>query len=84
MVWLVASRENDDTVRRFADQLGLTLPVLLDRDGSVQALYDLPQAFPTAAYPEHWLVGADGRIAWFANELEHDALTAAIEAALAP
>lgn len=39
-------------------------------------------AFPTAAYPQEWLIGTDGVIAYYANEYEYGALTTAIEGEL--
>ncbi|MSQ04299.1 MAG: redoxin domain-containing protein [Myxococcales bacterium] len=81
VAWAIADQEHDggDAARFFAEQLGIDLPILLDRGGLVHALYPIEQAFPSAAYPQQWLVGTDGRIAYVANELDHDALTAAIE-----
>lgn len=34
-------------------------------------------------YPQQWLIGKDGRVAWLTNDLELDTLRAEIEAALA-
>ncbi len=79
-VWGIASRENDDLVRRYVAQHGLTFPVLLDRDGAVNALYRQSPAFPTAAYPQDWIIGADGRVAYVHNGFEPDAMQAVLEA----
>lgn len=83
MVWAVATREDEDTVRRWAEAYDITLPVLLDTDGSVTALYEQTMAFPTGAYPQEWLIGTDGVIEYYANELEYDALVEVIERELA-
>ncbi len=82
-VWAVASNEERSTVQNFADQLGLDLPVLLDEDGAVWARYVEAGAFPTAPYPQEWLIGSDGVVTYYANQLEIDAVEAAIEAELA-
>ena len=37
----------DETVQTFVDSLGLTIPILLDRNGDVDRMYDLEFAFPT-------------------------------------
>ena len=63
--------------------MGLTLPILLDPGGATRKQYEMVNAFPTAAYPQQWLIGVDGTIVFFNNELEHEALTNAIEAELA-
>lgn len=67
---------------RWVDAFDIDLPVLLDRDGSVTALYQQTMAFPTGAYPQEWLVGTDGVIEYYANRFEVDALREAIEAEL--
>lgn len=69
-------------MQRWVDAFDVTLPVLLDRDGSVTALYQQTMAFPTGAYPQEWLIGADGVIAYYANRFEVDALREVIEAEL--
>ena len=83
MVWAIATREDEDGVRRWAEAYGITLPVLLDTDGAVTALYEQTMAFPTGAYPQEWLIGTDGTIEYYANELELDALVALVERELA-
>jgi len=59
------------------------MPVLVDRDGAVWEMYREAGAFDTAPYPQEWLVGTDGRVAYYSNQLEIDAVRAAIEAELA-
>lgn len=85
VVWAIASDEHDDgsAVRDFVERLDVEMPVLWDAGGAVHALYPMEQAFPSAAFPQQWLIGTDGRIAYVANTLDHDALTAAIERELA-
>ncbi len=85
VVWAIADQEHDDgaQLRTFVEYLGLEMPVLWDQGGAVHSLYPIEQAFPSAAYPQQWLVGTDGNIAYVANELDHDALTAAIDRELA-
>lgn len=81
-MWAIASNEPDEQVQRWVDAFDITLPVLLDADGSVKALYETTMAFPTGAYPQEFLIDADGTIVYYANELEHDALVSVIEAEL--
>ena len=79
VVWAIASREPADQVERYTDQLGVTYPVLLDDDGSVLEVYRQQAAFPSAAYPQDWLVGTDGVIIYVNNGFELDAIISAIE-----
>lgn len=81
-VWGIASREDEQTVATYAEQLGLTYPILLDRDGSVGEVYQQYMPFPTAAYPQDWIVDAEGRIVYVNNAFDLDALEAALERSL--
>lgn len=83
VVWAIASDDPEDAVRAFADALALELPLLLDEGGAVKASYPQTMAFPTAAFPQLWVVGTDGRVAYVANEYEAGELTAVLEAELA-
>jgi peroxiredoxin len=56
----VNAREESETVRRYARELGLTFPLLLDPDGKIKALYGV------VGIPTTFLVGRDGRAVAFA------------------
>ncbi len=79
MVWAIASNESEDTVRAWAEALELSVPVLLDADGSAMRQYTMASAFPTAAYPQEWLIDGEGKVAYVANRYHVDTLQAAIE-----
>jgi len=68
----VASADSYSTLRDYAEALGLTFPILVDTDGSVHREYAMVSAFSTAAYPQDWIVGPDGRIAYANNAFEPD------------
>jgi peroxiredoxin len=53
---LVDSKESPAVVQQFADEFGITYPILLDRDGAVMKLY---QVF---ALPTNLFIDADGMI----------------------
>jgi len=53
-------REKKDTVRRYATELGLTFPLVLDPDGTINARYGV------VGLPATFLVGRDGRAVAFA------------------
>lgn len=82
-MWAIASRESEGAVQDWVEAFDITLPVLVDGDGAVTALYQQTMAFPTGAYPQEWLIGTDGVIEYYANEYEPDALRAVIERELA-
>jgi len=56
----VNARENKEDVRRYAKELGLTFPLVLDRDGKINALYGV------IGLPTTFVVGRDGRAVAFA------------------
>jgi len=60
----------------------LTFPILLDTNGAVNAAYQQLMAFPTAAYPQDWIVGNDGTIIYKNNAFELDAMEQAIQSQL--
>jgi hypothetical protein len=63
----------------YVEQLGLTFPVLLDEDGAVSQLYRQLPAFPSAAYPQDWIVGGDGSVVYMNNGFELDAMWTALD-----
>lgn len=83
MVWAIAVGEDHDTVLAFRDSLGLTFPVLEDTDEEVYSNYTLQAAFLYASFPQDWVIGADGRVAYANNRYEPDELIAVIEQELA-
>lgn len=82
-VWGIASREHREVVQLFADQYGITFPILLDQNGQVNAAYRQNPAFPSAAYPQDWIIGTDGRIAYVNNGFELDAMETVLDNELA-
>lgn len=83
VVWGIAVREPPQAVRTYASSLGVTFPVLLDRNGDVDRMYDLEFAFPTGAYPQDFVVDPEGRISYASNEPDVEAIEAAVVRGLA-
>lgn len=81
-MFLAIGNESPEALAAFRDAFAVEMPILVDEGGKVQALYQQEMAFPTAAYPQQWLIGADGDIVYVNNELEVDGLIAALEAEL--
>ncbi len=82
-VWGVASADDEDTVVTYAEQLGLSFPILMDHDGSVAQQYQQHSPFPSAAYPQDWIVDDEGVIVYVNNAFDLAAIEAALERALA-
>ena len=73
-------RENREAVGRYAKELGLTFPLVLDPDGKIPALYGV------IGLPTTFVVGRDGRVIAFAvgpRQWESAPARALIEALLA-
>jgi hypothetical protein len=83
VVWALAHNEDPELVAQWVDYFDITIPVMVDVTGSVKADYPMPSAFPTAAYPQQWLIGKDGTVRYINNRFDHALLSAAIERALA-
>ena len=56
----VNTRETKEAARRYAKELGLTFPLVLDRDGKINALYGV------VGLPTTFVIGRDGRAIGFA------------------
>ena len=83
MVYGIVSDDDLYQARAFAEALGLTYPILYDEGGLVHEQYAMFSAFPSAAYPQDWVVGTDGRIVYANNIFEPDEIRAVIERELA-
>lgn len=82
-VWGIASGEHEDTVRNYTERLGVTYPILIDRDGRVFNQFQLRMAFATGAYPQDWVVGTDGVLVYANNRWEPDAMMGVLDRELA-
>ena len=81
-VWGVASADELDTATNYAEQLGLTFPILMDYGGEVAQQYQQHSPFPSAAYPQDWVIDGDGVIVYVNNAFDLDGMEAALERAL--
>jgi len=82
VVWGIGGEDDIETLRRFRDQMGLTFPILYDAGTLVLNTYgQLRHQFGTR-YPQDWIIGPDGRVLYFNDEYDNDAMADVIEAAL--
>lgn len=77
MVWGIASADSEGDLRTFVAQYGITFPILVDNQG-VHQQYAQQTPFPTAAYPQDWVIGADGTVVYLNNGFELEAMLSAI------
>ena len=79
VVYGIASDDEPEEAQTFVEALGLTYPILIDEGGVVHSEYSMLSAFSTAAFPQDWVVGTDGRIVYANNTFEPDEMRAIIE-----
>lgn len=79
----IGPNEREEDLRIWAEALDLSYPVMTDPDGLVHRQYVQTMAFPSAAFPQDWVVGSDGTVIYANNGFEADEMQAAIERELA-
>ena len=72
--------DSRNELERFRDQLGIEFPILYDDTGEVHAQWLQDVAFPSAAFPQDWLVDPEGRVAYANNTYEPDEIRALLDA----
>lgn len=71
--------ESADEAYTFAENSGVTSPVLLDSDGSTYRDYDTSRLPAYAPFPLHVVVDADGTIRYLARQYDSQALFEALD-----
>ena len=71
-----------DSLIAYRDDLGLTFPILVDESGAVHDAYSQQTAFGGTIYPQDWIIGSDGRVAYIHNGYDPEAMHAILEAEL--
>ncbi len=74
----IASEDRLETVEAFATAFDIQMPLLYDENGRVHATYPTQSKFPSAAYPEDWIIGVDGTIVYHGNTYELEEMEATI------
>ena len=72
--------DSRNELERFRDQLGIEFPILYDDTGEVHAQWLQDVAFPSAAFPQDWLVDPEGRVAYANNTYEPDEIRSLLDA----
>jgi len=79
VVWGIASEDSEENVIPYVEYLGLSFPILMDPGGVVHQGYAQEFAFPTAAYPQDWVIGTDGLVVYANNRFELGDVIGAVE-----
>ena len=83
VVWGIGSQDAFGTLQGFTNQMGLTFPVLWDDGAAVKGLYDPGKTPTNSVYPQDWIVGVDGTIAYVGTSYKPEEMYAILEAELA-
>jgi peroxiredoxin len=81
-VWGISSSDNPTDLAAFVEELGLSYPILHDIDGSAHENWLMETAFPSAAFPQDWIVGPDGTVVYGNNAYEPDEMTHILDSLL--
>ena len=80
VVWGISSKDSQEDMENFRDQLDLTFPLLYDPDAEIEGRFFIgDKEVESALYPSDWIVGADGRVAYVNNVYEPDEMKRVIE-----
>ncbi len=79
VVFWAISDEREETLADFRTAFDIELPILLDSNREAQKLYRGTMAFPTAAFPQTYVVDAEGKLVYYNNVHDTDELAAVLE-----
>ena len=71
--------DSEAELERFREQLGIDFPPFIDPTGEVHAQWLQDVAFPSAAFPQDWLIDPEGRVAYANNTYEPDEIRALLD-----
>ncbi len=82
VVWGIGSEDELDDLATYAEQMGLSFPVLYDEGSVVQDQYN-PGSVPTnSVYPQDWIIGADGTVKYVNTVYDPEEMMAVLDAEL--
>lgn len=73
------SDEQEGTLSDFRTAFDIDMPLLLDSNREAQKQYQGTMAFPTAAFPQTYVVDAQGKLVYYNNVHDTEELAAVLE-----
>ena len=73
------SDEREETLADFRTAFDIDMPILLDSNKEAQSKYRGTMAFPTAAFPQTYVVDAQGKLVYYNNVHDTEELAAVLE-----
>ena len=78
-MWGIGSQDDFATLAGFTKQMGLSFPVLWDDGSAVKADYDPGKTPTNSVYPQDWIIGVDGTIAYVGTQYEPEEMHAILD-----
>jgi peroxiredoxin len=63
--------------------MGISFPVLFDENGDVKDLYNPGEKFTNSVYPQDWIIGVDGTVAYVNTVYAPDEMYEVLDAEIA-
>ena len=83
VVWGIGGDDSEANLQGFSQQMGLTFPVLYDQGGSVKSMYNPGEKFTNSIYPQDWIIGVDGTVAYVNTVYAPDEMYEILDAEIA-
>ena len=71
--------ENEASLQSFVQSMGLSMPVLLDSDGTVYDDYYINDPSAFAPYPREYIIDPSGTIIYTSSNVDIDAIQAVLD-----
>ena len=79
VIFWAISDEQESTLSDFRTDFDIDMPILLDSKQEAQRQYRGTMAFPTAAFPQTYVVDAQGKLVYYNNVHDTEELAAVLE-----
>ena len=76
-----AKKDTKEKLAAFREQMGLTYPILYDQGSQTLEKYSVKKE--NSPYPQDWIVGVDGKIRYFNNTYDFEAMRTILDEELA-
>ena len=84
MIWAIGPDDELSKLTAYAEQLGLTYPVLIDPEGlQAYSKYVINGTTTNSVFPQDWIIGVDGTVRYVSTAYEPAHMIAVLEEELA-
>ncbi len=84
VIWAIGPDDELSKLSAYAEQLGLTYPVLYDPEGiEAHSQYVINSTTTNSVFPQDWIIGVDGKVRYVSTAYEPSHMIAVLEEELA-